>query len=261
MGHGPLRRRRSVAAPSLGVAITVAAILSACSNNASAEATPAVLTSAAPTASPSPRPSPSPQPEADVVIVDQYLLVPETNDFGLLGYQIVARIENRGAAWAKLNPFETDFVVLNAGGGVTSTGTMSTAYPQYLGPGETGYLVTYDVEEGLDPSEFVTVQITPSFEVVVGPAVTFEVTDVQVRYDGSYGLDATGFVTSSESREFAEVGIICIAADGAVRGVANAQMSDLLAGVAKAFQTTGPPTQVQAGECATTVASATAHDF
>jgi hypothetical protein len=196
-----------------------------------------------------------------VVVTDQVLLVPPSNDFGLVGYQVAARVENHGDGWAKIDAFGSEFVVLNADGGVTSTGTMSLAYPQYLEPGGVGYLATYDVQEGVDPAEFVSVEITPAFENVEGPAVTFEFSQVQVRYGGTYGFDATGFVTASETREFVEVGVICLDAAGAIRGVVSGQlMQGVAAGEPQAFETTGPPTQVQPNECATTIPSATAHD-
>ena len=230
------------------------------------EPIPSVAQTPEPTEEPTPAPTQTPTPtaeaEADVVVTATALLVPPDNDFGLLGYQIVATVENHGTSWAKLLPFDSDWTALNGSGGVTSTGQMGQAYPQYLEPGGTAYLVTYDVKEGIEPTELASVEIEPEFKTVAGPEVTFELENTQVRYDGSYGLGATGFVTSSDARDLVEVGVICLDVNGAVLGVANAQiMSGLQAGEREAFETTGPPSQVQPNSCASTIIQATPHDF
>jgi hypothetical protein len=249
------------------VTALLAIFLTACSatsvpTEVGALATGTSKPTASPTAKPTLKPTPTPtaRAEADVVVRDKYLIVPQRQDFALLGYQVAARIENKGDAWAKLQAFDSDFVVLDGDGGVTSTGSMSLAYPQYLEPGGIGYLATYDVQQGIPPDRFATVEIKAAFETVSGPEVAFQFTNLNVRYEGSYGLEATGFVTASSDRDFAEVGLICLDPAGAVLAVVSAQLDHLTANTRKAFQTTGPPTQVQLGGCATTVPSATAHD-
>jgi hypothetical protein len=253
----------------------LAFLLSACasgeagsSESAAAEAsslpTPdaTVEATATPTPSTEPTPSPTAEAEPDVVLTASALLVPPDDGFDLLGFQIAGTIENRGTGWAKLLPFDSDWTVLDEGGGVTATGQMGQAYPQYLAPGATGYLVTYDVQSGADPADFVSVEIEPEFVPVDGPEVTFEFENTQVSYAGSYGLEGTGFVTADASREFAEIGLICLDADGRVLGVVNAQMMDTLeAGEREAFQTTGPPSQVEPDSCVTTIFEGTPHDF
>jgi hypothetical protein len=92
--------------------------------------------------------------------------------------------------------------------------------------------------------------------------VTFEITNSQVRPDEFYGITATGFVTASEDRDFVEVGVVCLDAEGKVIGFANAQIFDALAaGEPAAFETTGPPNRITAADCATTQIHATPHDF
>jgi hypothetical protein len=219
---------------------------------------------AEPTAEPTEAPTPAttPEPSASVVVTNTALLAPPDDGFDLLGYQIVATVENQGDSWAKLLPFNTDFTVLSPSGGVTSTGQMGQAYPQYLGPGETGYLATSDVQEGVSPADFASVEVEPEFRSVPSAEVAFEFENTEVRYDGTYGLGATGFVIASAARDLVEVGIICLDADGRVLGVANAQIIDgLQAGERQAFETTGPPSQVQPNACASTIIEATPHDF
>ena len=260
---------RRTSGPLLVVAVAV--LLLGCStpgpsSSQSAEPSPSLAETPEPTEEPTAEPTQAPTPtaeaEADVVLTATALLVPPDNDFALLGYQIVATVENHGTSWAKLLPFDSDWTALNASGGVTSTGQMGQAYPQYLEPGGIAYLVTYDVKEGIEPAELASVEVEPEFKSVAGPEVTFEFENTQVRYDGSYGLGATGFVISSDARDLVEVGAICLDANGAVLGVANAQMmSGLEADEPEAFETTGPPSQVQPDSCASTIIQATPHDF
>ena len=194
-------------------------------------------------------------------MISSSLMVPTESDSELLGYQIAAVVRNDGDAWARLEPFETDWAVLNAQGGVTSTGSMSSAYPQYVGPGGTAYLLAYDVVNDVDPQELVSVEIALAVSEASEADVTFEIENTQVRTDQFYGMTATGFVTSTEDRDFVEVGLICLDGNGEVIGFANAQLQDVVAGERKAFETTGPPNQVSADDCADTVIEATPHDF
>jgi hypothetical protein len=211
---------------------------------------------------PAPSATDEPTLEPEVVVTDRVLLVPAASEAGLLGFQVVATIENTGDGWAKLFAVDSQWVALDSAGGVTATGQMSQAYPQYLEPGGTAYLATYDVREGTKPEELASVEVDIEVLAVPEPAVTFEFENTQVRYDDSYGLGGTGFVTSSADRNLVEVGVICLDAGGRVLGVANAQIMDTLeAGERHAFETTGPPSQVLPDSCASTVIQATAHDF
>jgi hypothetical protein len=212
-------------------------------------------------ATPVPTATSTPQPSADVVGLSTFLLLPKRPDPDLLGYQIVTRVKNDGNGWAKLDASSSDFVVLDGSGGVTSTGSMSQAYPEYIAPGATGYLVTYDVQHGVHLADFVRAEVTPAFSSTSSAEVTFQISNAKVRYDDTYGLGGTGFVTASVDLDFAEVGVICLDSKGSVLGVANAQVEDLVAGVRKAFQTTGPPTEGQPGTCAKALFEAYGQDF
>lgn len=223
-------------------------------------AEPTFTAEATPTARPEVTPSPV-AADADVVVVSTTMMVPPSADFSLLGYQLGAVVENQGDSWAMLLPFDSDWTVLNAEGGVTSTGQMTLAIPQYVEPGGTAYVLTYDVSEGVSPEEFDSVEIDVAYRSVDEPDVTFEIANTQVRDDQFYGLTATGFVTSDEDRDFVEVVAVCLNEAREVIGFATAQVMDLAAGQRKSFETTGPPNQVTAADCADTVISATPNDF
>jgi len=139
---------------------------------------------------------------------------------------------------------------------------MTAAYPQYLGPGQTGYLVTYDVQDGVPPSDFVTAEVEPEFRPTDGSEITFVFENTQVRYEGSYGFEATGFVTADRQSDFAEIGAICLDAGGNVLGVVSAQLTGgLRPGEREPFQTTGPPSQIQPDSCVEVTIEGTPHDF
>lgn len=255
-------------------ALIALSLMTACGNGEPSEmgsqqasgavaATPTTTVEPSPTQSATPERTPSPTAAAvaDVTIVSTSLIVPSDNDFGLLGYQIAAVVENQGDSWAKLVPFESDWTVLSPTGSVTATGQMSAAYPQYVEPGGTAYLLTYDVANDVEPEEFDAVEIDVEFRSVDGPEVIFEIENTQVRADEFYGMTSTGFVTASEDRDFIEVGLVCLDADGKVIGFANAQILEVTAGERETFETTGPPNEVSAEACADTVIYATPHDF
>lgn len=252
-------------------AVVLGLLLAACSSGEAGLTQPATTPPSTPpeatgeaTATPTSEPTSSPTAaaEPDVALTGTALLVPPADGFDLLGFQVVATIENRGAGWAKLLPSDSDWIVLDGSGGVTATGQMGQAYPQYLAPGATGYLVAYDVHGGGDPADFVSMEVEPEFRPVEGPEVTFQFENTQVSYAGSYGLEGTGFVTADAPREFVEIGLICLDADGRVLGVANAQlMNQIEAEEREAFQTIGPPSQVQPNSCASTIFEGTPHDF
>jgi hypothetical protein len=115
-------------------------------------------------------------------------LLPKRPDPDLLWYQSVTRVKNDGSEWAKLDAFSSDFVVLDGSGAVTSTGSMSQAYPEHIAPGATGYLITYDVQQGIHLADFVPAEVTPAFSSTSGAEVTFQISNAKVRYDESYGL-------------------------------------------------------------------------
>ncbi len=68
-------------------------------------------------------------------------------------------------------------------------------------------------------------------------------------------------MTPDADRELVEVGALCLKAYSGVLGVVNAQITDgLQAGESAAFQTTGPPTQVQPDTCTSTLIESTSQD-
>jgi hypothetical protein len=93
-------------------------------------------TQASPSPTQEPTAVPTPEPaEAELTIRSTSLLVPQQSDFELMGFQVAAVVQNAGDTWAKLLPFDSEWTVLNASGGVTTTGQMGQAYPQYVEPG------------------------------------------------------------------------------------------------------------------------------
>lgn len=215
------------------------------------------------------RPPPTPEPEARVIVTDEVVLVPSANDLVLGGFQIVGTVENSGNAWAKLRPSRSEWTVLDDSGSTTARGPIARAYPQYLEPGGIGYLVTYDVQEGIDTRQFVSVEISPEYQTVSDPAVTFQFPDTEVTYDDQYGLTASGVLTASADRASVDVAVICLDSAGKVLAVADGRVARVgqalihqrvKAWQEHAFETVGPPTDLQAESCASTVIEGSASD-
>lgn len=215
------------------------------------------------------RPPPTAEPEANVVVTDEVVLVPSDDDLSVGAFQIVATVENTGRAWAKLRPSQSEWTALDGSGGVPASGRMAHAFPQYLEPGSTAYLVTYEVRDGMDARQFASVDISAIYQTVSDPEVTFELAGTHVAYDDEYGLTASGVLTASADRAAVDVAVICLDSGGKVLGVAEGRVArvgqavidqEVKAWQEHPFETAGPPTELQPEACATAVIEASAND-
>lgn len=244
------------------VPLLLAAALAACSGTQLAEGE---STAASATASESPRasipsatrsasPRPTPAPQADVTKGEPELIAWNTEFSDYVEYVVAVPLTNSGQGWAEISSFSSDYTLLDAGGGIITTGSFTYALPERIGPGETGYLLEYGIDDsGTAAADFATVEAEARFEQVDEGGPTVEVTDVTWRTDDfSQGLTATGFLTSSVAMDSAAVVVLCLADDGSILGVTSTNLvQNVRAAERKAFETiqsTGPLT---ADQCAT----------
>lgn len=112
-------------------------------SEATAESTPTAVPTPDPTPTRQPTPRPTPKPEASVRKGEQIVIAwqPEYSD-RYVDYQVIIEVINDGTGWAELSAFNSDYTIFNTDGGIVTTGGFIYAYPEYVGPGETAYLVS-----------------------------------------------------------------------------------------------------------------------
>jgi hypothetical protein len=170
-------------------------------------------------------------------------------------YVVVQEVVNDGDGWAELSAFNSDYTLLDSDGGIITTGSFTYALPRYLGPGETGYLVEYSVDDSGTPADrFATVEAEGRYDEVAGAKYTAEVTDVTWRHDEfSGGLTATGFLTASKAMDSAAVIVMCVGEGGEVLGVTSTNLvQNITARERKAFETIQNTPPLDPSQCVET---------
>lgn len=221
------------------------------STEASQKATP--TSQPTPTAVPTPRPTPKPEGQLETV---GELVLAWGSASHFVSYIVIVEMHNSGTGWAQLLPSQSDYTVLNGSGGVTVTGSFFHAYPEFIAPGETGYLLEDSLQDGGNAADFASVTADGRYNSVDPPAVTFEVAQVTWRKGAnSDGLTATGFVTASGSYVTdAALAVFCLGANGEILGASSTNLLQNLAdGVAKGFETVTVTPPLRASQCVTTV--------
>jgi hypothetical protein len=205
---------------------------------------------------------PAPPPEAELAQGDNVVLAWQSETRDYVTYYVVVEIMNQGGGWGQLSPFGSDYTVLDSSGGIVTTGSFIYAYPEFVGPGETAYLVDYSIDEsGIRPNQFASVQAKVRYDDVDEPDVTFDVADITWRRESSGGgLIATGFVTATAHVSDAAVAVLCFDGEGNVIGVTTTNLvQNVMAGERKAFETVVPTPPRAASQCASSAGLVQGH--
>jgi hypothetical protein len=209
-----------------------------------------------PTATARPSSRPTPEPEGELAKVQEVVLAYQSSS-DYVRYQVIVELRNTGTGWAQVQAFQSDYTVLNAAGGVTATGQFLYAYPEYIGPGATGYLFEEGIESGLTPADFSTVHVDGRFESVMQPGATFEITQIAWRQaEFSNGLTATGFLTVTSSTEVqrAALAVFCLGEGGQILGGSSTNLlQNLSPGTPKGFETVVETPPISPSQCVTTI--------
>jgi hypothetical protein len=227
------------------------------------------LGSAAPSTTPIPTPtavptlSPTPEPAGQLETVRQLILAWKSSTI-FVSFQVVVEVRNTGTAWVRQTPLQSAYTVRKADGGVTVSGTFPYAYPEYIGPGETGYLIEDSVTDGVTVADFATVQVSDRYvQAPAGTFATYVVDKIAWRsHSFTDGLTAKGVITLTPPAEAVSnvaVAVLCLRADGGPLGVTTTYLvQNLTAGVAKDFKTMTESPSLRPSQCVTTVGYAEA---
>ena len=192
--------------------------------------------------------------------------------------QVIVEFKNQGKGWAQIFPdLFAKISVFASSGALTyeGQGWLGWALPEFVAPGETGYLFGdggglstkledyATVEYALGPGSLPGVK-TPGtapchcFRSVAPPGVTFHMDRITWRSDASHpGLLASGSVTVSGGNAIplARVAVLCIGADGSILGATTVRynISDVHPNEPTAFDTVDSTPPLKPSDCATSI--------
>lgn len=241
-------------------------VLSACSAGGSLASTGSTGTPTStetvsrpsPRVTPTPRPTerPTPEPAGELTKTQQVVIAWQREYSDYVSYQVVLQVTNTGTGWAKMSAFNSDFTILGPDGGVVTTGRFTYEFPEFIAPGEFGYLIGDGSDIGGGGSavaDYATVEIDSRYDAIDSPEATLEVTDIALKAESfGGGLIATGFVTASEDVNDAALAVICFNAEGQVLGATWTNLlQNLTAGQRKGFETVAGTPPLKVSDCAT----------
>lgn len=222
--------------------------------NASAEESDFSEPTTSPTARPTARPTPAatPVPEANLAKSHQVVYAWQNEFSDYISYQVIIEIVNQGDGWAQLSAFDSDYQILDGAGGLVTTGGFTYAFPEFVGPGESAYLIADGFEQGLTVEQFQSVEADGRYDEADGPDVSFTFEEVQLRtHDFEDGYYAAGFVTADADVEDAAVAVVCLSADGVPLGATWTNLlQNLTAGSRKGFETVATTPPLDPASCA-----------
>jgi hypothetical protein len=217
--------------------------------------TPSVLITHSP-ATPSPTTLVTPEPEGKVVKVQEVVLAWKPYSGSIyVDYQVIAELKNVGTGWAQVSGFDSDYTILDQAGGVTATGSFTYEFPEFVGSGQTGYLIDDSSQDGVKIADFHSVEVDGRYDAVDAPDQILKVTGIKWHrdsYDGT--LTATGFVTSSVDLDSAAVAVVCLSSNGTILGATWTNLlQNITAGKPKGFETVAGTPPHRISDCAKAV--------
>lgn len=229
-------------------------------------ATAALASAASPTPDATAAPTPTPKPTIGEAKLSktQQIVHAWASSGTYVRYEVIVEVKNSGSGWADMMAGSSDYTVYDKDGGVTATGNFLYAYPRYLGPGETGYLLEQGIESGVKADAFVTVEANGQYNPVdsAGPVLTTDKIKLKAAaYSGA--VDATGTVTNTSSVDVKRVVIGVIMFDSSGNPLCFAYtnlVENVNAGQTKGFSASGDA-PVTLKQVAKTLAFASSTDY
>jgi hypothetical protein len=193
--------------------IGVAAITARPSSPAETDATAEPQTSIRPAESAAPRPANATPPRVELVdaVVTSWI-----DDLGEVRAHVVATVENRGGAAARLPGSESSFTIRDGEGASVAGGLFGHAFPPVVEPGERAYLIDTLSATFADPEEVVDVEVEVVFESTTDTIRDIEVANVT--WDsGPDGLVVTGDVENGGEDEIGSAAVAVVLQDARSR--------------------------------------------
>jgi hypothetical protein len=197
-------------------------------------------------ASPGPTPSASQnvalgpgKPEPDEPVIRTW-----TGRFGETRVQIILPVRNTGGGWLQLPRSRSTYLINNSEGLEVATGVFTAALPEFVGPGDTAYLVDTLSVAFADPREFRSATTSVDAVEVAQPDTVLSVDGIELSKGPDGGLRATGAVHNEGGTTARSVvaGVVAIGEDGQAVGALFdlTDVGDLEPGATVEFDTEYP---------------------
>ena len=147
--------------------------------------------------------TPNPSASQPPLLIDENKLITwEVVPDEITGVMVIQPLENIGTSWIQVAPRDSTYEIKAPNGNVVATGNFRRAYPTYLAPGETGYLVD-EFLEGNAPIENITnLSVSARFrDIPAPPTRRLETKNNSIRDDRLPGLYVTGEAENTGSKE------------------------------------------------------------
>jgi hypothetical protein len=224
-------------APSSSV-IGVAASTTRPSSSAAALVSPAVGSSPA-AASLAPGATGGVEPAAGKPVIRTW-----TGPYGESRVQVILPVRNAGLSWFQLPRSRSTYRILDPRGREVAGGVFTAAMPEFIGPGETSYLVDTLSATFVEPREFRSAEATVDAVAAAKPDLTLSVGEIELFKGPGGGLRAIGVVRNDGGTTARSVvaGVVVIGLDGQAIGAVFdlTDVGDLEPGEAVAFDTEYP---------------------
>lgn len=212
-----------------------------------AESTSSPVPAVAASITPEPTETPEePVAEANVQVESTtFLYRPAEYTKGETDAVLIIKLANKGAAPAHIDGSGSDYTIYAADGeSVLQTGDFLYTYPEYLAPGESGYLAQdVRISEPAKKVKGAQVEFEPAWETVDETDVTtYSVAKVKNKWDRSSGMSTKGTikVNGDEAINSGWVGAIYLDANDKPLGYSYTNLiENLKPGKPKGFSTVG----------------------
>jgi hypothetical protein len=167
-----------------------------------------------------------------------------TGPYGVARVQVILPVRNTGPGWLLLPRSRSSYRILDSRGRDVAGGVFTAAMPEFIGPGETAYLVDTLSATFVDPREFRTAEATVDAIAAAKPDLTLSVGEIKLSKGPGGGLRAIGVVRNDGGTTARSVvaGVIAIGPDGQAIGAVFdlTDVGDLGPGEAVTFDTEYP---------------------
>jgi hypothetical protein len=164
--------------------------------------------------------------------------------YGETRVQIIQPVRNNGGGWLQLPRSSSTYLITDSEGVEVARGVFTAALPEYIGPGDTGYLVDTLSAAFASADEFRSAETTVDAIPVAKPDVALSVGGVELSQGVDGGLRATGSVRNEGATTARSVvaGIVAVGENGVAEGALLdlTDIGDLEPGMTLRFDTEYP---------------------
>jgi hypothetical protein len=188
--------------------------------------------------------TPNPSPSQPPLLIDVNKLITwEVTPGELTGVMVIQQLQNISDHWIQVSARESDYEIKASNGNVVAAGNFRYAYPTYLAPGDTGYLIDQFLEGDAPIANLTNLTVDARFrDINEKPTRRLEAQNTTVRSSDVLpgGLYVTGEAQNvgEEDVVSAHVGAVFFDAAGAIIGASTSDdLQHVVVGSKEAFET------------------------